>query len=291
MSDINLTNITYESSTLYNLSTKIVVSRPQNDHPAFLPPLRNSLLNFDHKAKEIILLSTAFATMLLSMCFLVFIGWFCCATIYKERPGSCKKLRKSINESRNNIQLNPFRTKKCDAIYVRDGSEYASNIGKNAKPSEDTISYHAYDILDVPKKYSPDAEKINKEEFKKKLNSQLSKGNVNVGFVHDEAKRYISPNKPKFSLAKKNSGRVDKNSTLRNRPKLTREQIEREFYQYTVECRQKLNDLLSPTSTDSKESDVENLKNDYNSLQLKFKRPCLSACSKKEKNSQQIWHI
>lgn len=291
MSDINLTNITYGSAAVYNLSTRIVVSKPNNEQPVSLPPLRNSLLNFDHKAKEIILLSTAFATMLLSMCFLVFIGWFCCATIYKERPTSCKKLRKAINETRNNIQLKPFRTKKCDAIYVRDGSEYASKASKNAKPSEDTISYHAYDILDVPERYSPGTEKTKKEEFKKKLNNQLSKGNLNVGFVHDETKRYISPNKTNFSLAKKNSGRVDKNSTLRNRPKLTREQIEREFYQYTIECRQKLNDLFSPTSTDSKESDVENLKNEYNSLKSKFKRPCLSVCNKKEKNSQQIWQI
>lgn len=287
MSDSNVTNSTSGSPAVYTLSLGPAVNQSEKSPPAF-PALKNSFLGFDNQAKEIILLSTAFATMLLSMCFLVFIAWFCCATIYKDRPVNSKKLRKSINESRNNIKLNPFRTKKTDDIYVRDGSEYITKISKRPKPSDDTLSYHAYDILEVPNKNSPDSEKTTKEQFKEKLNSQLRKGNLNMGFVNDEAKRYTSTKK---TLAKKNSGRVDKNSTLRNRPKLSREQIEREFYEYTLECRQKLNDLFSPTSTETRESDEEKLKNDYNSLRSKFKRPCLSVCNKKDKNSQQIWQI
>ncbi|RNA41894.1 hypothetical protein BpHYR1_032012 [Brachionus plicatilis] len=288
MSDLNLTNSTNSTLTVFSLSTNLMLNK-STKYPVIFPDFKNSFLSFDNKAKEIILLSTAFATMLLSMCFLIFIAWFCCATIYKERPVSCKKISKSVNESRNNIQLN--RSKKSDHIYVRDGSECTAKKDKTTKPSDDTISYHAYDILDMSSKSSPDPEKIKKEKFKQKLNSQLSKGNLNPGFVNDEAKRYISLNKPSRGCGKMSIGRVSKNSTLRNRPKLTRQQIEREFYEYTLDCRQKLNDLFSTTSSETKDSDEEKLKNDYNSLKSKFKRPCLSACTKKNKNFQQIWQI
>jgi hypothetical protein len=49
------------------------------------------------------------------------------------------------------------------------------------------------------------------------------------------------------------TGRVDKTySTLKNQPKLNRKQIEKEFYEYTLECRKRLNELFADSlSSDS----------------------------------------
>lgn len=72
--------------------------------------------------------------MLLSTCFLIFILWFCCVTVLKDKKikSSTKQIRKSIKESQTNVKelgntlQNPF--KKTDQnkndIYVRDDSEY-----------------------------------------------------------------------------------------------------------------------------------------------------------------------
>ncbi len=48
------------------------------------------------------------------------------------------------------------------------------------------------------------------------------------------------------------NGRIDKNASLRSQPRLNRKQIEKEFYEYTLECRRRLNELFADSlSSDS----------------------------------------
>ncbi|CAF0885473.1 unnamed protein product [Brachionus calyciflorus] len=309
MSDLNSSNLTTNIPTTESLYLNLTTLNTVTNVEAH----RNLFLNFDNKAKEIILLSTAFATMLLSMCFLIFIAWFCCITVLKDKriKSTSKQIKKSIKESETNIQMASLKRPSLkNGIHVRDDCEHEKKsksprsklFSKQElpKPSEDTLSYHAYDILDISTK-NYDSPKLEKEKFKEKLNRELSRGAINHAFINDDSsRRYIDFNTQSTialnkALKNKKSGHVSKNSTLRNQPKLSREQIEREFYEYTLECRKKLNELFedSPSSCDTfkdSSSEKEKLTNDYNTLKLKLKHPCLTM-GKKTNKKDQIWHI
>lgn len=282
--------------------------------------------------------------MLLSTCFLIFILWFCCFTVLKDKKikAEANQLRKSIRETEINLSrltgiksLSKNNSKENNQdICVRDDNELPKSKNNPAPPSvpplisttnfnnksrgktkknEDTILYHPYDILDMSTRpldtskgnineaFVSDYEYLNEENSSKEVASNPKRSS--------HSSRYIDLNahsKPRKELTL--NGRISKYSTLKNQPKLTRDQIEKEFFEYTLECRKRLNDIFlnSPSSdtfggsssstTEHAETLVQTstspkrIVNNYNSLKIKVKRPTGSSV-RRTKKTEQVWQI
>ena len=93
-------NLNGRNYSIHNVTE--VLSEPSS------PPPFDAFRYIDNYAKEIILLSTACATMLLSICFLLFIAWFCYYTVARDRKrrhsqARQRLLEKSWRESEANL--------------------------------------------------------------------------------------------------------------------------------------------------------------------------------------------
>jgi hypothetical protein len=330
----------------------------------------------DNYAQEIILLSTAFATMLLSLCFLVFILWFCHFTVMRDKKlesasramARDKMIEKSMRESESNLiaggvkasrsnrQMDPILKTAVTSgqIYVRDegaaaemfvmqslppsyqkkvtidqekvrkspnetmnrtkeaqvqttattatttnqedlprvlkinnySSPNVATASTGPKPSRsrdqeikiencDSNYYHQYDNLELSNTVAKQQRKPvtgngpslvgrSNEAFEEdddsniKMQHQLSNSSpkslppAQTHFVKHFSQKYTEPAAVYARINNNCAGRVDKNFSLRSQPRLNRKQIEKEFYEYTVECRRKLNELFAESlSSDS----------------------------------------
>lgn len=312
----------------------------------------------DNRAKEIILLSTAFATMLLSTCFLFFIVWFCCYTMMKERRfiRQARKLRKSILESESNLNKVGITThlfssdtgtgKSQNArgkILVRDDVEHdigptLINQTEKTLPTDKSkiksviirhqplrdkkstnghfVAYHPYDSLRNVSSLSKQA--LIKELKKNKLfdkNAQIG-GQLNPAFINDyEHYNEATPCKNNCGSLNRCQITRDKvltatNSSLKGQSKLTRKQIEREYFEYDLELQKQLRKFsttnssssLTPITTTNNNSSNENssanlkttttIKKQDTSTKMAKKLPVkVLGSALEKKKSDQIWQI
>ncbi len=219
------------------------------------------------------MLSTAFVTMLLSTCFMFFIIWFCCYIGCKKRNLSLidKRVKQSVQETEANLKEHGLNLKR------QPKEQLILTTIPNRKSGPEEINSHEYDVLDSvervikkSKTTSRKKEKI-KENLKPDENPRVVTQNVNEGYESDE--------------------KVNPNYSIRNRPRLTPSQIEKEFYEYTMECSKRLGDML--TTSDSQSSNTVRSSFDYlESSHVSPKRhPGVYSHNLKLTNKNRISHI
>lgn len=113
--------------------------------------------------------------------------------------------------------------------------------------------------------------------------------------------KYLSSGNIYSSLTSKNilsqSVKSDNPVNLKNKPRLDREQIERQFYEYTLECHRRLNELFAADSlsSDSGTTELEPIHKHltYSSHMANKKEKIKMPVFKKSRTveNEQIWHI
>ena len=222
------------------------------------------------------MLSTAFVTMLLSTCFMFFIIWFCCYIGCKNRNLNLadKRVKHSVQETEANLREHGLSLKKPP----KEQLILTALPNRKNEPNTKELCSHEYDVLDsVEKVKKLKTTSRKKEKLMEKLTPDenpkvVTTANVNEGYETDE----IIAN-PNYSI--------------RNRPRLTPSQIEKEFYEYTMECSKRLGDML--TTSDSQSSNTLRSSFDYlESSHVSPKRhPGVYSHNLKLKNKNRISHI
>ena len=212
-----------------------------------------SKLILDNHAKEIILLSTAFVTMLLSTCFMLFLIWFCCYIACKDRNSKMadKRVKKSIHETETNLNEIGLNLKQQSTYYDNDDKTEKANdfeYLRTVPNSHKTIVEKAYNTTDLEN----NCDLINtvniKNTKKSKLCSlkkqKLDEKLLSISKVDNSKINEAYADTEDDMLNNYRTNAIDKHSTLKNRPRLTPSQIEKEFYEYTLECSKHFGDLL-----------------------------------------------
>lgn len=174
---------------------------------------------------------------------MLFLVWFCCYIACKDRNAKLceQRVKRSIKETETNLNslgfdLNKLSTNKHNDSTDPTDFEYLTLTTLPNKSNQiqeknaDEVYSHQYDIVD-PNQYlnKTKTTSIKKQKLIEKLNPQ-----VNEAFVADEEEDQVK-NKPNTS----------KQLTIAKRPRLTASQIEREFYDYTLECSRRFGDMLN----------------------------------------------
>lgn len=202
----------------------------------------------------------------------------------------------NFNKEKVKLDSNKTKTGTINEAYVSD-YEYFDDRNYNTNPTK--MNSSKIDLKDSRSYFDP------RRSIRKLGSSRYTNFNTQSTDAVNRALHSRS--------RKPNNGKISKNSTIKNQPKLTRDQIEREFYEYTLECRKRLNEIFlnSPSSdtfagsstTDQAEiietsspkrgliNKKNSINNNYNSLKLKLKKPALSTVRTKKTETEQIWQI
>ena len=236
------------------------------------------------------------------------------------------ELESKLASNKRNLNENINEAYVSDYEYFNQNEEgFESPTLETSSRSEKKPTHSAY--LDNTSKSTGFLDKPKVKRYSKPFENRCSTLNSSDRYK----KIQVNSLNRIHSRAKDHDGKVVKNFSLRNTPRLSRNQIEKEFYEYTLECRRRLDELFaSSPSSDAHQSSTDatefidissppksiiNYSNNFKITKTKtpelkpvnehlftasrsslnklkhFTKPSVASFRTKKTETEQIWHI